>query len=159
MLSLDNHTHTSKSELMRSLGKSIPAESERVGVIRRAHSEGHFGVRAVVEKIYNAFNLWWPSLREDVQNVLRSCSTCQKYDVIKRGYHPPRSPNVTLPGDWWQIDLIHMPTSLNGYSYVLVIIDLFTSFVLTRPLKTKSAQETAHSLLQRKKEIYPPPEV
>jgi transposase InsO family protein len=133
---------------MRSLGKSIPAESERVGVIQRAHSEGHFGVRAVVEKIYNAFNLWWPSLREDVQNVLRSCSTCQKYDVIKRGYHPPRSPNVTLPGDWWQIDLIHMPTSLNGYSYVLVIIDLFTSFVLTRPLKTKSAQETAHSLLQ-----------
>lgn len=156
MLSLNDQKHTKKSELMRSLGKSIPAESERLGVIKQAHSEGHFGVRAVVDKIYNAFNLWWPSLRDDVENTLRSCDTCQRYDVVKRGYHPLRSPEVAMPCDWWQIDLVHMPESLNGHKYVLVVIDLFTSFVMTRPLKTKTAEETAHNLLQIWSEFGPP---
>jgi hypothetical protein len=39
-----------------------------------------------------------------------------------------------------------MPTSENGYSYFLVVVDLFTSFCLTRPQKTKGAEETAQNL-------------
>ena len=41
-----------------------------------------------------------------------------------------------------------LPTSVNGYSYVLVIVDLFTSYCITRPLKTKGADEVAQNLLQ-----------
>ena len=59
-----------------------------------------------------------------------------------------RSPEAVLPMDWWQIDLVAMPTSTHGYSYILTIIDLFTSFVLTRPLKTKSQEEVAANLVQ-----------
>jgi len=76
--------------------------------------------------------------------------------VVKHGYHPLKSPQAILPNDWWQVDLVVMPTSLNQYSYILVVIDLFTSFVLTRPLKTKSAQETALELLKIVGDFGPP---
>jgi len=116
---------------------------EPVQLIQHEHNNGHYGVRTVVERIYNQLGCWWPNMRHDVEQQLKTCTTCQKYDVIKRGYHPPQSPLATVPGDWWQIDLVAMPTSVNGYSYILVILDLFTSFVITRTLKTKSAAETA----------------
>jgi len=155
-LQLDDQTFTSKAELMRTLGKSIPAESERSNVIHRVHAAGHYGVRTVVETIYNTNNMWWPGMREDVQKALQTCTVCQKYDVVKHGYHPLKSPQAILPNDWWQVDLVVMPTSLNQYSYILVVIDLFTSFVLTRPLKTKSAQETALELLKIVGDFGPP---
>jgi transposase InsO family protein len=139
---------TSKTELMRSLGKSIPAESERRAIVERVHAEGHYGVRTVVEKIYNHYNYWWPTLKRDTQELLKVCSTCQRFDVVKRGYHPMRSPDVALPHEWCQCDLIHMPTSVNGYQYILTIIDLFTSYLLTRPLKTATAAEVAMNLYQ-----------
>lgn len=153
---MDATDTSTRDELMRTLGKTIPPESERVGIIRSAHSKGHLGVKSVVERIYNHDKLWWPAMRRDVETELAKCSMCQKHNAHKRGYHPPHSPDVALPGDWWQMDLIHMQTSLNGFSYILVIVDLFTSYALTRALRTASAEEVASQLYQVMADWGPP---
>lgn len=140
---------TDREELMRLLGKEIVTSPDlRTETIRQVHAEGHYGIKTVVEKIYHDLHRWWPEMHKDVAAQIGACASCQKYTVSKRGFHPLRSPEAALPGDWWQIDLIHLPTSVNGYSYILVIIDLFTSYVLTRALKTRTAEETASHLLQ-----------
>ena len=135
-----------KEELMRLLGREIPPISKRAAIIEQAHAEGHYADRIITEKIYNSYRYWWPSLGQDVREHLNKCSTCQKYNVSRKGFHPLQSPVVNLPGDWWQVDLIHMPTSTTGYSYILCVIDLFTSYAITKPLRTKSMEEVVHQL-------------
>lgn len=135
-----------REELMRTLGKRIPEESKRIAIVQHAHKQGHYGIRTVVEKIFNDLNYWWPNMRETVTTELQRCTSCQKYAIHKRGYHPMRTPEVALPGDWWQADLITMPTSENGMSYILTVIDLFSSYLITRAQQTKSAEETATNL-------------
>jgi transposase InsO family protein len=155
-LALDTASTNTREELMKLLGKRIPAESDRVRIIREIHAMGHYGVRAVVERIYNDHCLWWPGMRDQVAKELAGCATCQKYNSQKRGYHPPRSPDVSLPGDWWQVDLIHMNTSANGFNYILTVVDLFSSFALTRALVTASAEEVATHLYTLMSDWGPP---
>jgi len=57
-----------------------------------------------------------------------------------------KSPKVSLPGDWWQIDLVVLPTTAQGNSYIMVILDLFTAFAITRALPSKDAKTVAHAL-------------
>lgn len=67
-----------------------------------------------------------------------------------------KSPEAIMPGDWWQIDLIQMERSARGFHFILVVIDLFTGFVLTRPLKTKTSSETAANIFQIYTDFGPP---
>jgi len=114
-----------KEQLMLTLGKLIPEPAQRPQILAEVHSKGHAGVRAVVEEVYNR-GFWWQGLRQDVERLVGSCSACQKHSVIRHGYHPLRSPAVLEVGD---------------------LLDLFSSYVWMRPLKTKGAEETAHQLL------------
>lgn len=52
-------------------------------------------------------------------------------------------------GPWHHIQVdtsVHLPPSPDGYTALLVIIDVFTGFVLLRPLKTNSAEIVARKL-------------
>ena len=135
------------SEMLKLIGKTMPEESQRKGLVARAHSQGHFSEKVVVDLIYHTWNYWWPTLRKDVLDSVSRCTQCQRYNIGKYGYHPLRSPTAMLPGDWWQMDLIELDTSTNGYNYVLCVVDLFSSYLVTRPLKTRTAEETAQALL------------
>ena len=101
----------------------------------------------MANRIYHDMRKWWPSLRNDLAHHVGNCDSCQRYTIVKKGYHPYQSQQADLPLDLWQLDLIELPVSRQGYRYGLVIIDLFTSYVITRPLKSKTAEEVAHQLL------------
>ena len=135
-------------EYMSLLGKTIPKDDQRITLIDRAHSQGHYSEVVLVDLIYNKWNFWWPSLRADVRHRTATCSQCQRYNVTQHGYHPQSSPTAFMPGDWWQLDIMELPVSVNGYSHVLCILDLFTSYLITRPMKTKSREETAKLLYE-----------
>ena len=136
-----------QQEYMRLLGKTVPPAAKRDELITKAHNQGHYGEQAIVDMIYNNWGFWWPTLRRDALRAVRQCTQCQRHNITTKGYHPMRSPTAFMPGDHWQLDLMELPTSINGYSHVLCVLDLFTSYLLTRPLKTKSAEETAQALL------------
>ena len=36
------------------------------------------------------------------------------------------------PGDLYQVDVMHMPESAEGHRYLLVLVDVFTRFVLLK---------------------------
>ena len=136
-----------QEEYVKLLGKAIPPVNQRDGILQKAHLQGHYGEKAVIDLVYNQWGYWWPSLRRDALSILARCPQCQRYNVAVKGYHPPKSPTAFMPGDHWQIDVMELPTSVNGFSHVLCVLDVFTSYLLTRPMKTKSAEETAQNLL------------
>ena len=145
---LENKKVANKAELMDLMGIRIPPESERAGIVQKVHDQGHYGINAVAAQIYEVQRCWWPNLRNDIATHVSQCSSCQKYTVYKRGYHPQRSPHASLPMDHWQIDLVQLPTSQMDNEYMLVITDLFTSYAITRAMRTKTAEETARHIYQ-----------
>lgn len=51
---------------------------------------------------------------------------------------------------------MELPAPVNGYSHVLCVLDLFTNYLVTRPMKTRTKEETAQNLLQIIGEFGPP---
>jgi len=143
-----NSKEKEKAELMILLGRSIPPEEKRKDIIKQAHQEGHYGEYAIIQKLYSTMLLWWPGMQKQVHEICSQCESCQRHNITKRGYHPIHSPNVTLPWDCLQVDLVTMDPTEEGNTYILMCIDLFSSFVITRALKNKTATEVGRQLYE-----------
>ena len=123
----------------------IPLVSQRSKYIDQAHAFGHYGVRAV-ERALSTNNIWWPGMRADIVTALNDCSACIQHNVVASGWHPARSIHSAVPGAHWQMDIAHMPETAEGYRYLLVLVDVFTRFVILRPLRDTTAPAIAQEL-------------
>lgn len=126
-------------------GKTVPAVDQRQQIVEAAHAAGHYGEKAMYAHIDNE-GYWWPHMRDDIASEIRDCRDCQRYNIIHCGYHPARSITATLPGDHYQIDLASMPTSMEGHKFILVLVDVFTGFVMLKPIIDKEASTVARAV-------------
>jgi transposase InsO family protein len=126
-------------------GKKIPDSIKQRELIIQAHARGHYGEKAMYHFI-DKEGYWWPDLRKHIQEEIASCGECRKYTVVKHGYHPSRSVTSFQPGDHYQIDLAEFVTSPDGYTYCLVCVDVFTGFIMLKPLLNKGAATVARAL-------------
>lgn len=86
---------------------------------------------------------WWPSVRKDVWQYIKSCEVCQKY---KASNTKPsgllQSSLITEPGHTLGIDLLGpFPTSKKHNTYLLVIVDNYTKWVEIFPLRDAKTQK------------------
>lgn len=126
-------------------GKTAPPFEERIPLVQHTHLQGHFGEQAVYKHLYYQGH-WWPRMRQDIRNVIADCNDCMKYVVTKTGFHPFRSVDASLPGDHYQVDLAILPKSTDGWSTLLVLVDVFTGFVVLRPLPNRESETIAREL-------------
>ena len=72
------------------------------------------------------------------------------YSKPPKKYYPTNKTNVYYIDDIWSLDILDLkdygPENNRGYRYVLVIIDNFSKFGWTVPLKNKNAQTIKDSL-------------
>ena len=123
-------------------------ERDRRNKVASAHSFGHFGVSATVARL-KLLGEEWPKMREMVEEVLQNCRPCQAWTQGKHRFAPllDTSAGVRLPWQQLQIDLLtSMLPSEEGWKYILVVVCVFSDFVLLRNLKTKLAREIAEVL-------------
>lgn len=78
-----------------------------------------------------------------------------KTQIVNELYKPPRKnfkrrkTVVKSIGDLFQIDLAdfqNLAFANRGYKYILVVIDCFSKYLWTRPLKTKSAENVTEAM-------------
>ena len=83
----------------------------------------HLGQNKTMEKIIKRY--YWPRVCSDITEYIRSC-------------------------DWSQIgiDLMGMVEEIEGYRYILTVIDYFTKWFELAPLKTKSGEELGMGLFK-----------
>ena len=66
--------------------------------------------------------------------------------------YPPNKTTIKSFDDTWSSDLLHMNDygieNNKGYRYTLVVIDNFSDFGWTKPVKNKYAQSKAHAVSQ-----------
>jgi hypothetical protein len=133
-------------ELEKRGKKIIHDKQERKQLIHDLHLQGHFGISAMFNKLWH-LGYWWPKIRNEIQEELINCDACTRYNVTKSGYHPFTPITALGPGDHFQIDLsTHLPPSSDGYTTLLAVIDVFTGFVILRPLRDSSAETVARKL-------------
>ena len=126
-------------------GKKVPGTEHMRQILEQAHAAGHYGEKAMYAHI-DSEGYWWPRMREDIASEIRDCRDCQRYNIIRAGFHPARSITATLPGDHYQIDLAELPRSLDGNKFVLVLVDVFTGFVMLKAIPNKESATVARAV-------------
>ena len=124
----------SKDELgyVRINGRILVPESGpfRLRVLQYHHDHpvsGHFGINKTLALICKDYV--WPNLRSSVTDYCRSCTTCSR---SKSKRHKPygllrQLPVPVRPWDSISMDFIEqLPTSSDGFTAILVVVDRFT---------------------------------
>ncbi|KAK3746858.1 hypothetical protein QZH41_000045 [Actinostola sp. cb2023] len=96
-----------------------------------------------------------PKDRAEKERWLASQTTHQIHRPARKNY--PRRPFVVHSLDeMWQVDLSDMQWykgQNNGYAWILFVIDVFSRYVWTRPMRRKTGEETATALADIFREV------
>ena len=89
---------------------------------------GHLGVQKTKAHIPEYF--WWPSISLDTAMYVRSCHTCQMVWKHNQKPHPIPLKSINVLEEQFSERLIDiaapLPTTSNGFSYILTIMDWVT---------------------------------
>ena len=100
---------------------------------------GHQGQETTYLKTAEVY--YWPGMKKDIQEYVRTCRTCQKRE--RRKGEAPLEPirKITLPFYQVSMDIMGpLPITLSNKRYIVVAIDHFTKWIEARALETADAQ-------------------
>lgn len=130
--------------------KLVVPKENRSSVIHAIHcvpTSGHPGVFKTYKKICERY--FWPKMRSDVSCFVKKCKICIGHKSVQKspaGLLGSR-PTITKPFQMLSIDLMGpLPRSTKGYSFIFVISDYFSKFVLTFPLRSANALKICEHL-------------
>lgn len=84
--------------------------------------------------------------REILRDVISKCVPCSQSQPLKRT-DPFVNIRAKSPNERFQIDLVDLrkfSAQNKGYSWLMVVVDVYSKFCFVRKLKTKSAQDVAN---------------
>lgn len=86
-------------------------------------------------------------MREDVRNQISKCQQCQRFNIMRHGFHPIVSIQATLPFDHVAIDLAGpLQETEEGNTMILILVDICSKFVILRPIENKKSETIAAQL-------------
>ena len=128
----------------------VPPKSVQNMLIKWAHTGmtgGHLGIKRTQHQLQ--LRAYWPEWAEDVARFCRQCPECATYHrgQPKKQGELQKFP-VGEPFERLAIDLTGPhPTSRSGHVYILTVIDLFTKWGESIPLRNKEAITVARALM------------
>jgi hypothetical protein len=151
-LSIDTSEEPEEEEVMicNAVWHDRHIPNDKYNVIKANHNAtmGHHGVDSTIRKILKNTPKW-KYMRSHVQQFIAQCDTCQKQTDRPIQNNPYRySIQRYYPFERICIDVIGpYPEDTEGNQYALVVVDCFSRYVATYPLKENSALRVAQSLL------------
>ncbi len=89
-------------------------------------------------------------MRLDIDEHVAKCVRCAQYKGTSSGTAPIHEyPPPNRPWEVVSIDLLQLPPSTQGSKYLLVMVDMFSRYVVLAPIKDKTAQNVAHALITK----------
>ena len=129
--------------------KLVVPQSLRAQAIAESHEPpqaGHLGVDKTYQRLSTRY--FWPNMLRDVVAFIARCDICQRCKVEQRppaglmGHRVIEEPWTTIA-----MDIMGPVTrSKTGFSYVLVIQDLFTKWVEVVPLRRTTGKHISEAL-------------
>ncbi|KAK4519471.1 uncharacterized protein ATC70_009707 [Mucor velutinosus] len=123
-------------------------DEEKQSILEKSHLLGHFGIHAMEQVIHQDLNMHWKGLREDITQYIRNCHKCRQFNLAKHVYHPPKQEAPEGIMDHVVFDLGGFDcTTPRGNNFILVVLDLFSRFIVLRAIPDKSATTVAKELV------------
>jgi hypothetical protein len=130
--------------------KLLVPRNQRTKILESCHdapTSAHFGYYKTLSRL--SINHFWPKMRRSVIRYVRNCKVCneQKAPNTARAGLMGKEKKVQFPWQMISVDLIGpLPTSTKGYSYLLVIVDWFTKYVVLFPLRKATSSKVTECI-------------
>jgi len=128
--------------------------------IQKAHeSSGHQSVRVTLTRLLR--NLYFPGMRREVLDRVRTCLACQKKQgALPDQRHTLGTGPTGYPFQKVHVDFVDMvtPSKRSGATQILTVIDSFTKFILCIPMTSTTADATIRALENRLFSVFGIPE-
>ena len=109
---------------------------------------GHPGVTKTVNMIQRYF--WFQGLQSSVYSYIRTCKLCIQFQLNRIRTRPLHLEITKIPFYTICLDTIgRLLTMSKGNCYALTRMDLLTSYLITVPMKSKSADEVTMAYLKK----------
>lgn len=131
------------------LGKKfISDKQQQMDILRAAHATSHNGAEFLFQAVWRA-GMYWPGMKRQCVEVASRCRPCLQFNVGREGFHPVQSPSAQCVWDHVAIDCaVELPESANGFKHILIIVDVMSRFVITKPLREHSGDAIARALYE-----------
>jgi transposase InsO family protein len=127
----------------------VPARS-RTALLEAAHAVAHQSPEKMLAALKTRY--WWPTIRRDIVQYVSTCTDCLRTRSITKTPHA----QLQLFPAAARFELVHvdilggrssLPTTNNGYKYILNIIDHFTRYCVAVPLSDQKAETVADAFV------------
>ena len=125
----------------------LPKE-HRDTVVNLLHHADHPGAKETIKRV--AQDYYWPGLRKDIKNFVKTCHPCQLAKQSRTVN--PGVGEFQVPDERFSVvhlDIVGpLPKSHDGYRYLLTCFDRTSRWLEAYPLQQGSASEVASAFLQ-----------
>ncbi len=143
-------THSQEDAIWATVEQIVVPLCYRQSLLELAHDgrfSGHLGVRKTFAGLARKF--YWPGMRKDVSNHVKTCSICQK---VRKKCIPPAPlvvmPHVPEPFTTIQLDIVGpLPKTSKGHEYILTMIDVSTRYLHAVALRKITAKVIVNKLI------------
>lgn len=135
----------------------------RSAVLHECHDNilaAHGGYLKTLHRIQRQY--FWPKMRNEIAKYIGRCETCQATKQTNQCQTAPMDKYRDPERPWKMIAIDFMgpyPMTTRGNRQILVVVDLFSKFVLIKPLKRATAEATLHFLRENVFLKYGVPEI
>lgn len=131
-------------------------------MIESAHNPSlasHSGIGKTLEKIKRSY--YWPKMGTQVAEYVTKCSICKETKAPNVTLRPPMGKQIGVDRPWQRlyVDLLGpYPRSKAGNTFIFIVVDQYSRFVLLKPLRKASAAEVVRFLEQEVFHVFGVPE-
>ncbi|OWZ13589.1 reverse transcriptase [Phytophthora megakarya] len=132
----------------RSELRLVVPEALRPYILHHANEDfqnGHQGITRAYERLRSEF--FWIGMFQDVEIFVKECTDCAS--AKGRPPNPGPSPGNIEPTGSFEVvsmDFItHLPKSERGNTFLLLFQDMFTGYVMCKPMSSTTAQDCAEA--------------
>ena len=128
----------------------VAPRATRTRILEQVHGDpgaGHFGTRRTYNKVCQSF--WWPGVRRDVQQWIKSCPICITTKPGEgKGKSPLQKETFGVRFARLGIDILSgLPETERRNVCIMVVQDYYTKFTRCYPLPNHTAPTCAEALM------------
>ena len=146
---LYRHYHAPDDQSQPHLQLVVPTSHRHdvMSAVHNATGSDHLGITRSLDKARQRF--YWPKMREDIENRIRTCHECQaRKPPTPKPKAPLHSTLSSFPCQRVALDIMGpLPITDRGNRYILVIADYFTKWVEIFPMPNMLATTVSRLLM------------
>ena len=63
-------------------------KQEKQQILQLEHQAGHFGTTIMLRNLWKDKRVYWKGIQNDVEEIIKNCDLCQRYNIVRQGFHP-----------------------------------------------------------------------